>query len=89
MANIAQTAKIQKLPIVVTSQVHGVFGENQTSVAPVATRVLKFWADEIVAMKPTENAQVIKVVLEETPRRPHDVTCYLRIQESGLKDIAI
>jgi len=28
MANIAQTAKVQKIPVITTSQVHGVFGEN-------------------------------------------------------------
>jgi len=86
MAVLAQTAKTQKIPVVVTSQVRSVFNEISVSVAPVATRVLKFWADTIIAMKPTENPQVIKVVLEKTPRMAQEVTCYLRIDETGLRD---
>ena len=90
IANIAQTAKLQKIPVILISQVHGVFSEtSEGSVAPVATRVLKFWADEIIAMKPTENAQVIKAVLEETPRRPRETVCYLRIEESGIHDYSV
>ncbi len=86
LAMIAQTAKIQKIPVIMTSQVHDVFSETEHDVAPVATRVLKFWADDIIAMRPTEDAQVIKAVLEETPRRKSEVTCYLRIRESGIQD---
>lgn len=86
MAILAQTAKTQKIPIAVTSQVRSVFNETNVSVAPVATRVLKFWADTIIAMKPTENPQVIKAVLEKTPKRTQNVTCYLHIEETGLRD---
>jgi RecA/RadA recombinase len=86
MALLAQTAKIQKIPIIVTSQVHGVFDEPLGGVAPVATRVLKFWADTIIAMKPSENPQVIKAVLEKTPNRAEEVTCHVRIEESGIHD---
>ena len=86
MAVLAQTAKTQKIPIIVTSQVHSVFNETSVSVAPVATRVLKFWADTIIAMKPTENPQIIKVVLEKTPKRAQEITCHLRIDQTGLHD---
>jgi len=86
MAVLAQTAKTQKIPIVVTSQVRSVFDETSVSVAPVATRVLKFWADTIIAMKPTENPQIIKAVLEKTPKRAQEVTCYLRIDKTGIHE---
>jgi DNA repair protein RadB len=86
MAILAQTAKTQKIPIVVTSQVRSVFNETNVSVAPVATRVLKFWADTIIAMKPTENPQVINAMLEKTPKRTQEAACYLRIEETGLRD---
>jgi RecA/RadA recombinase len=86
MAILAQTAKTQKIPIIVTSQVHSVFNEAHVSVAPVATRVLKFWADTVIAMKPTENPQIIKAVLEKTPKRAKEVTCRLRIEETGIHD---
>ncbi len=86
IAILAQTVKIQKVPVVITSQVSGVFDDPQVSVAPVATRVLKFWADTIIAMKPTENSQVINAVLEKTRENPEEVSCYLSIGETGIRD---
>ena len=86
LAILAQTAKTQKLPVVVTSQVRSVFDEPYASVAPVATRVLKFWADTIIAMKPTENPQTIKAVLEEKDENTQEAACYLRIDETGIHD---
>lgn len=86
MAILAQTAKTQKMPIILTSQVRSVFDEPQVSVEPVATRVLKFWADTIIAMKPTENPQTIKAVLEKTHEKAQEVACYLRIDETGIHD---
>jgi DNA repair protein RadB len=85
MAIIAQTVKIKKIPVLVTSQVRSVFNEIEGAVEPVGTRVLKFWADTIIAMKPTESAQTIKVVLEKTPAQ-REVTCHLRIDLSGIHD---
>jgi RecA/RadA recombinase len=86
MAILAQTAKTQKMPVVITSQVRSVFNESYVSVAPVATRVLKFWADTIIAMKPTENPQTIKAVLEKTHKKAQEATCHLRIDETGIHD---
>jgi RecA/RadA recombinase len=86
LAILAQTAKTQKIPVVITSQVRSVFNDSYVDVAPVATRVLKFWADTIIAMKPTENPQIIKAVLEKTGERAQEVACYLRIDETGIHD---
>jgi RecA/RadA recombinase len=86
LAILAQTAKTQKTPVVITSQVRSVFDESYVSVTPVATRVLKFWADTIIAMRPTENAQTIKAVLEKTRHHPQEAICYLRIDETGIRD---
>jgi DNA repair and recombination protein RadB len=86
MAILAQTAKTQKMPVVITSQVRSVFNDSYDSVAPVATRVLKFWADTIIAMKPTENPQTIKAVLEKTHEKAQEATCHLRIDETGIRD---
>jgi DNA repair protein RadB len=85
MAIVAQTAKIKKVPMMVVSQVRSVFDEPQVAVEPVGTRVLKFWADTIIAMKPAENPQTIKAVLEK-PQREHEATCYLRIDLAGIHD---
>jgi DNA repair protein RadB len=86
MAVLAQTAKTQKIPIIVTSQVRSVFNESYISVAPVATRVLKFWADTIIAMKPTENPQIIRAVLEKAYGKAQEATCHLRITGTGIHD---
>ena len=86
LAILAQTAKTQKMPVVVTSQVRSLFNESYASVVPVATRVLKFWADTIIAMKPTENPQTIKALLEEKREKTQEVACYLRIDETGIHD---
>jgi DNA repair and recombination protein RadB len=86
LAILAQAAKTQKIPIVITSQVRSVFNDSYDSVAPVATRVLKFWADTIIAMKPAENPQTIKAVLEKTHEKAQEATCHLRIDETGIHD---
>jgi len=85
LAILAQTAKIRKIPVIVVSQVRSVFDNLNVSVAPVANRVLKFWADTIIAMKPTEYPQTIKAVLE-TRDNKQEVTCYVQIGETGIKD---
>ena len=87
LAILAQTTKIRKIPVIITSQVRAVFDrENGSSVAPVATRVLKFWADTIISMKPTTYPQNIKVVLEQTRENPQETNCYVQIGETGISD---
>lgn len=86
LAILAQTARIRKIPMVITSQVRSAFHESFHSVEPVATRVLKFWADNIIILKPAENPQIIRAVLEKTSEKTREATCYLRIEETGLRD---
>jgi len=88
VAALAQTARAHKIAVLMTSQVRSVMNDFYFGVEPVGTRVLKFWADTIIAMKPTENSKVIKAVLEKTPRgtssESQPLTCYLRIGEKGI-----
>jgi RecA/RadA recombinase len=84
-AILAQTAKIRKIPVIITSQVRSVLDDPNVGVAPVANRVLKFWADTIIAMKPTDYPQTIKAVVE-TRENKQEVTCYVQICENGIKD---
>ena len=86
LAILAQITKIQKIPIIITSQVRSVFNDQSTSVRPVATRVLKFWADTIIALKPTQTPQTIKATLEKTHEIQTEATCYVQIGESGIQD---
>jgi DNA repair protein RadB len=85
MAIVAQVAKTKKIPMLVVSQVRSIFDETQVAVEPVGTRVLKFWADTIIAMKPTENPQTVKAVIEK-PAKERELSCYLRINASGIHD---
>ncbi len=86
LAILAQTAKIRKIPVIITSQVRSVFNEANGGVAPVATRVLKFWADTIINMKPTDYPQTIKAVLEKSRENEQEVACYVQIGENGIHD---
>jgi len=86
LAILAQTAKIRKIAVIIISQVRNVFDELTVNVAPVATRVLKFWADFVIALKPTEYPQTIKAVLETETENPQETTCYVQIGEAGIKD---
>jgi RecA/RadA recombinase len=91
MAILAQTTKTLKIPIITVSQVSSILSETSVSVAPVATRVLKFWADTIIAMKPTEVPQVITAVLEKTSKTKdslsgREASCPLRIDRTGIHD---
>jgi DNA repair protein RadB len=85
MAWLVQVAKTQKISVLVTSQVRSVFIENDENVEPVATRVLKFWADTIVFLKPTEKIGTIKAVLEKTPKKLQKSFCQLVITEKGIR----
>lgn len=86
MACLAQIARIQRITVLTTSQVRSVFNEVLVSTEPVASRVLKFWADTIIAMKPTENPNIIKGTLEKSPKRLQPLTCHLRIEETGIHE---
>jgi DNA repair protein RadB len=86
LASLAQIAKLRKIAVLATSQVRTAFEQAHIGVEPVASRVLKFWADAIINLKPTENTGVIKAVLEKP--RVQNPTCYLKIDESGITELA-
>jgi DNA repair protein RadB len=86
LAILAQTVKIKKIPVIITSQVRSVISDQNPGVRPVATRVLKFWADNIIALKPTEDLKTIKAVLEKPHEGEQEIVCYVQIGEAGIKD---
>jgi RecA/RadA recombinase len=88
LAVLAQTARTQKVAVLIASQVHSVFSVVPVGVEPVATRVLKFWADIVIALKPTENQQVIEIVLEKSPLKATMKTCNLRIEDRGMRELS-
>jgi RecA/RadA recombinase len=86
LAILAQTVKIRKIPVVITSQVRSVLDQSDGTVRPVATRVLKFWADNIIALKPTDFPKSIKAVLEKSRENTQEITCQVQILERGIVD---
>jgi DNA repair protein RadB len=86
LASLAQIAKLHRMAVQVTSQVRSAFEQERVSVEPVASRVLKFWADTVISLHPTGNAQVIRASLEKP--RFQGSPCYLKIDESGIADYA-
>lgn len=86
IACLAQVSKTQKIAVLLISQVRSVFNEAYISIEPVGTRVLKFWADTIIVMKPTENPRIIKAILEKSPKRARHSFCHLRIEEKGMHE---
>jgi hypothetical protein len=55
-------------------------------VEPVGTRVLKFWADTIVLLKPSEGTGLIRAVLEKTSKMVQPSSFALRIDKTGIHD---
>jgi DNA repair and recombination protein RadB len=86
LAILAQTAKIRKIPVIITSQVRSVLDEQPSSLRPVATRVLKFWADTIINLKPEDYPQTIKAIIEKPQENMQEATCYIQIGEAGIQD---
>jgi len=87
LAVLAQTVKTKKIPLIMTSQVRSVIGNEVSDVRPVATRVLQFWAENILFLKPTEFPQTIKVTVEKASGLVHNPTiCYVQIGGNGIKD---
>ncbi len=89
MACLAQVARTHKTGVLITSQVRSVFNQTYVSIKPVATRVLNFWADTVIAMKPTENPGIIKSILEKNPKKAQPITCHLKIEETGIHEYLI
>lgn len=86
LACLAQIAKTRKIATLITSQVRNVFFESFVSIEPVATRVLRFWADTVINLRPAERRNKVKAVLEKHVNHKGPVNCYLSIEESGICD---
>jgi RecA/RadA recombinase len=86
LAILAQTAKNNKFAVLIASQVHSALDRVPISVEPVATRVLRFWANTIIALRPTETPQVLEMSLEKSPIKLQPKMRNLIIEESGIHD---
>jgi DNA repair protein RadB len=86
LACLAQVAKTRKVAVLLTSQVRNVFLEGSVEMEPVATRVLRFWSDTVLNLKPASQRNTLKAVLEKHSESKCPSNCYLVIEETGLCD---
>jgi len=86
VAYLANIAKTRKVAVLITSQVRSAFRREGISVEPVATRVLKFWSDIVIKLKPTARRRVIKAILEKTPNSKRIENCFIQIGETGIRE---
>jgi len=87
LACLAQIAKTKKVATLITSQVRSAFFEGFVSIEPVATRVLRFWSDTVLHLRPIDQHTTLKVVLEKHPECHCPANCYLSIEEAGIRDL--
>jgi RecA/RadA recombinase len=88
LAILAQLCKTKKIPLLILSQVRSVLGEQNeaASVRPVANRVIKFWAETILFLKPTDFPHIILATVEKAPNQTAELACYVQIGLGGLTD---
>ena len=86
IAFLAEIATSRKVAALITSQVRSIFLREHVGVEPVATRVLMFWSDIVLNLKPTGQTRIIKAVLEKHPNRKRRTSCYLTINKTGIRD---
>lgn len=86
IACLAEIATSRRVATLITSQVRSIFLRARVGVEPVATRVLKFWSDIALNLKPTNQTRIIKAVLEKHPMRKRRTSCYLTLNRTGIRD---
>lgn len=86
IACLAQIAKIRKVASLIISQVRSLVMEERETVQPVATRVLRFWADTTITLKPTTHSRIVKATVETRLERMPIKPVFLHIGEGGLGD---
>ena len=86
IALLAQIAKTKNVSVIITSQVQNVFLKDEILIEPVATRILKFWSEVIIKLKPTSKSHLIQVVLEKHMRHTRAESCFITKKEAGIYD---
>lgn len=86
IAALAHIAKINQIPILLTSQVRNILSNVDVLVEPVAARVLKYWSTAIAGFFRTGRQGVTRAVVEKSCGVGKKITLYLRIGESGVCD---
>lgn len=84
VATLAQIAKTHELSALLLSQVRAV--PNEVDIAPVATRVLKFWSDTVIGLIRIGRRNTVKATVEKSGGKEAKLAFYLIIEEDGVHD---
>ncbi|RJS75049.1 hypothetical protein CW712_05475 [Candidatus Bathyarchaeota archaeon] len=84
VATLVEIARTLRLSVLLVGQVRSII--NEAEIAPVATRVLKFWCDTVVCLSRTGRQGVVKASIEKVNRKDAKIFSYLIIKEDGVHD---
>ena len=84
IAALAHIAKVNQIPILLTSQVRSILSDVDALVEPVAARVLKYWSTSIVGLYRTGRHGVTRAVIERSCMVEKKIALYLRVGENGV-----
>ncbi|MCW3980038.1 MAG: AAA family ATPase [Candidatus Bathyarchaeota archaeon] len=86
MAYLAQLTKTQKVATLIASQVRSLLIDHDDTVQPVASRVLRFWADFTMKLYPTAKSQIIKAKVKTNDGKRSGKPIFLKISKEGLHE---
>lgn len=88
-AHLVQAAKAHDLAVIVIGQVRSVITEKgDKRMEPVATRVLKFWAQNILRLRPSEKPALRQALVEKHFEVNHTgELCLFALDEKGIVDL--
>lgn len=86
IAYLNQTVKTHDVAVLIISQVHNIIqGNHDMLIEPVATRVLKFWSQNILKMKTDPKPSVRRVILEKHPNSSRvGAYCTVLLHQTGI-----
>jgi len=84
VATLAEMAKNLELSVLLVSQVRSMI--PKADVAPVATRLLRFWCDSAVGLSRVGPRNMVKASVEKSGGKETKISFYLVIEEDGLHD---
>ena len=89
LAYLTQTAKVFDVAVLITSQVHNTIQADATPlIEPVATRVLKFWSQNILQFTANPKPSVRSVIVEKHSELSRvGASCLILLDKTGIVDL--
>jgi len=84
VATLMQIARTIPLSVLLLSQVRSLM--QGVDVAPVATRILKFWSNDVVKLSRTGRRNMIRAIVEKSGEKESYSSFLLSIEEDGIHD---